>query len=401
MNILKPYRCAILRFIFGNRRVKQSIFDVEKRAAVARMKDDEVCWCGSGDLWIKCHRGRQNERKRKFREAIGNLNREYLKGYCSHPGMPDQCNEKPIKAHTVQRATALSAIAEDQHVYSPRGRINENGVREIIAIGVHDASTFPGFCGAHDNQMFGYIEKEGVPLDQKSAFLVSYRAMSLETFNRITALRGMLRNKIDAGLPLKQQEEVINKIHKTLAPMKLGLEDLRRWKERLDATFLVEDYREWKMVAIIFDGVLPVVATSVIQPWVDFEGNILQDLQRVKDPSQIVYSLTVDAGRSLLMLCWEQDPQGASERFVDSYVSLSEEHKARAACLMSFVYGENTFFRKGWWDGLTIAQQRRTRQAMAFGTGGVEDKAKVDVVLNPRFSPFAVNVAVAGIVNVR
>lgn len=74
-------------------------------------------------------------------------------GPCMHMG----CTSTSIpRSHTISLGTSIRLIAEKGHVLTPR--YGEDGI-DLIDIGVRDASTFPGFCDAHE-QLFSGFESQ-------------------------------------------------------------------------------------------------------------------------------------------------------------------------------------------------------------------------------------------------
>jgi hypothetical protein len=143
---------------------------------------------------------------------------------------------------------------------------------------------------------------------------------------------------------------------------------------------------------------LPVAASSVIQPWFDFEGNEIQELDKIEETSQLSYTITQDGGESIIVFGWDRDKQKASRALVDAFLAIPDNQKATAACLLAFAYGENTFFQMSWWDALYEMQQHRVRLTMSFATGGLEDRGQQRQVMNPKVSPFGVAIGVKEIV---
>ena len=83
---------------------------------------------------------------------------------------------------TIQKEGGLRAIAEKGHVVSVKKGAFGIGRNEgqIIPVpdGIGNASTFPGFCNAHD-AIFGSAEQKTVTLGREVAFLLSYRGHRL------------------------------------------------------------------------------------------------------------------------------------------------------------------------------------------------------------------------------
>jgi hypothetical protein len=360
------------------------------------MSPRELCWCGSEKLWVKCHKGRSKEREISLREAFARLAREHLKGRCSHPDAPGACKSAPIRAHSLQRSSVLSAIAENGHVYSARSDILENGLRDIRKVGVRTASTFFGFCSYHDDSLFKPIERGELALDQKTAFLLSFRAVSMEVLVREASIRGMAAVHMDAGKSLRQQEQIVNKIQQDIVPIIRGAHDFRDWKLRLDRKYSSGSFHDMNMLVVEFDDLMPIVSSAAIQPWFDFEGNRLQDLIHTAEPDQLAFSLTCVGGASVLIFCWERDDNLAAKKLVDSFLKQPDRYKATAAALLAMGYSENTYLRMSWWDALQPRQQERVHEVIQFGTCGPEHRAIRARVMNTSISPIRINVGVRG-----
>lgn len=99
---------------------------------------------------------------------------------CLDPSM--SCTKKAIRAHSVQNATALSHIAENNHVYEMKLKIkNERPVIEMKLVGRNHASTFTGLCAEHDNAIFKPIDEgELDERDREQLFLIAYRSVTRE-----------------------------------------------------------------------------------------------------------------------------------------------------------------------------------------------------------------------------
>jgi hypothetical protein len=100
----------------------------------------------------------------------------------------------------------LAAIAEDGHVISTRSgfeRLRYNQRQFTPAkVRINEASTFLGFCGRHDSEMFRSVEHGTIALTSETAFLLSFKALAHEALQKEAALRNIetLRN-LDKGKP--------------------------------------------------------------------------------------------------------------------------------------------------------------------------------------------------------
>lgn len=99
-------------------------------------------------------------------------------GPCLYRG----CKEPSIaRSHTVQRAKVLERIAEQGHVLTPT--IDRNGELVMERIGIGLASTFPGFCHAHE-LLFADFETTGVISTPRHLALQMLRTIAREIARR-------------------------------------------------------------------------------------------------------------------------------------------------------------------------------------------------------------------------
>lgn len=94
-------------------------------------------------------------------------------GACMYKG----CARKSIaRSHSIHRAGPVEQIAEQQHVLTPA--FGENGI-SLKRIGVHEASTFPGFCETHE-RLFISFESTGKIEDGHQTALQAFRTVCRE-----------------------------------------------------------------------------------------------------------------------------------------------------------------------------------------------------------------------------
>ncbi|WP_156334236.1 MULTISPECIES: hypothetical protein [unclassified Shinella] len=130
---------------------------------------------------------------------------------CLEPAL--SCSAAAINAHSVQNATAMSLIAQDNHVYELRTRIRDGQPKcDFEKVGRNQASTFPGFCGVHDTELFKPIDTKPISLaDREQLFLIAYRSVSRELHTVMEAamrLQATLQFQIAAGRVPKDQPSV-------------------------------------------------------------------------------------------------------------------------------------------------------------------------------------------------
>ncbi len=164
---------------------------------------------------------------------------------CLAPG--DSCENKAIRAHSVQNASILERLQFNGHVIAPKLNLSfAEGPRvSFEKIGRNQATIFHGLCTDHDSQIFRPIEVNDLELSNpQHLFLLSYRAVLKEAHATIKSAHdtqtGYLAG-IEAGLfpenacaPGKHAVE-----HMSLAYM------THEYKTRYDEVYVSQ---EWDLV---------------------------------------------------------------------------------------------------------------------------------------------------------
>jgi len=292
------------------------------------------------------------------RQAMAGRYKSVTTAVCLHPDAPKGCSGYAIRSHTLQKGAALAAIAEDQHVISggvPAAKRIMDNAGEVIPqrTGVNQASTFPGFCSNHDTSLFLPIERGEVPITREAAFLLGYRTMAYELSAKQAGLKGFTEFSVvaDAGQPFEEQARIQTEIDAMSSGMKLGEEDLARWKADLDGIYRRKDWLKAEMLAVQFDGVLPFVVAFALQPEWDFQGRRLQHAF-VKHPAQTSLTVTVAGGKTLALFTWFEGSSVGAE-LAQSFVAIPENDRPTALLRHCLAFSENIHMRPSWWASLT------------------------------------------------
>jgi hypothetical protein len=340
------------------------------------MGRNEPCWCGSGKKWKKCHRERHLQKELPIGKLLNDILEDRNRGTCLHPeASPSICSNRIIKAHTVQRAGGLKAIAENGHVISGK-RAFENIFKndgKIVPgpVGIGKASTFMGFCWYHDNKLFEPIEKDTFTLNHEAAFLLSFRAISYEYLTKLNAIRAVnLQREMDRGKDFETQVAIQQYLHIHQMGFIRGVQDLEGWKAEYDRKFIARDYLSMPHYAVEFDGILPFVCCGGFSPEVDFHGRQLQIITRGEAPMEhVCINVSVIGAKSFLAFGWHGIPNGPAEEFVMSFKSLYNKDKANACLMMAVEQSENTYFNPSWWHSLIETDRMHLIQRMQSGIG--------------------------------
>lgn len=320
---------------------------------------NQPCWCGSGQKYKHCHLGRAQQvplslwDARKEEIKIGSTKT------CLHPEASMRaCSGPIVRAHTVRRSADLRSIARDGHVYHPESDIavlnQTGGGAPARLIGINEASTFWGFCQAHDSATFAALEMQPLVPTDEQAFLLAYRPLVKELYLKERYLETLeITRKSDRGKPLGRQLATQALVRGWRLTAEASIRDLKRVKSLFDQDLLARDFTAIRYTTIRFAEPADMVCTGVVQPLTSFAGEKLQDLKDVgNDLHSIAFSLLAIYDESAAVLAWREDADAVCSTFVDSLLALPEVDIPSALvrfCLDKF---ENVFFRPDWWEGL-------------------------------------------------
>lgn len=237
-------------------------------------------------------------------------------------------------------------------------------------IGVGNASVFPGFCSKHDTALFKPIEGKSLPLNYDTAFLFSYRAIAYERFSKEAQLRvANIQREMDRGHPFFKQALMQMHLSTAIAGIKIGMQDMDRWKKDFDDRLLSGSRQGFHFLAVRFDRVLPIVACGAFHPEFDLQGNPLQQLGRHGvDFDHIALTVTVFEGRTIVVFGWIGSNDGPARALADSFLRIDEDRKADAVIRLLFVQTDNLFLRPSWWDALSAEDKGAFNQLILSGT---------------------------------
>ncbi len=327
----------------------------------AKLGRNDLCWCGSGKKYKRCHLDRERQSPPAPYEFLAKSRAILDQKYCLHPLAGPQCT-KVSRAHTIQRNGGLDKIAVNGHVYMfGRDETMKTGEAQVKLIGIRAASTFNGFCNFHDNKTFEPIEKHPFTVSEEYAFLLAYRAICMEYYKKRGVFEQLdLARTLDKGRPIGLQIAVQDYVGAFKTGLDAAIRDLTQRKASYDAALTAGDYSGTKYYIVELADMPGFLCSSTLQPDYDFKGNVLQDLldlDRVAD--HITMTILPTGTGGAVVFSWFGDSP-AAVRFLACLDSFSDKQLAHAIVRYTFEYVENTCISPSWWDAL----DERTRSAL-------------------------------------
>ena len=254
---------------------------------------NDKCWCGSGKKYKRCHLGREAQSRPGKQEAIEYFYKIQEKGRCLHPDAGASiCSSNVISAHTIQRSGHLSSIASSGHVYTLLrdgnlfGQSRWDHDSPPNKVGIREASTFRGFCGRHDNELFAPIEKEPFTGTEEQVALLGYRAICYELFMKEFGLNldRFLRD-FDRGQSVLYQQIHQEALNLRDSGVNKAIEELHSLKGHYEKVIFQRGLAGLGYYVVTFDKTPEVMCSGTTQVTHDFQGNKVAELGNLDVPA--------------------------------------------------------------------------------------------------------------------
>lgn len=340
-------------------------------------RPNEPCWCGSGRKYKRCHRDRDLKPVLTSQQIIEQQLNLRIDLLCVHPAAGSSCRGHIIKAHSIQRGGGLTRIAEGGHVltFNSRalivpGRAPATTLPHPGRVGIHEASTFTGFCEHHDATTFAPVETVPFTGSKQQVFLLSYRALASEYFARRYQERvNRALREANTGRPIHEQIAIDRDLAYASAGAALGFERTRNLKAGYDSILTTGDFSNVGGFIVELDRAPEVLSTGLMAPEFDFQGGEIQDLTTPSTAfKDATFSLIVPEGIGTAVFGWVS-PNEPAVALVESWKNLSADDKPHGLLRFTFEHFENTYFTPSWWRALS--QDARDKLSRRFLSGNM------------------------------
>jgi len=302
-----------------------------------------------------------------YLSKIGDLKR---KGRCLHFEAGQRCTE-PIDAHSIQKNGGLSLIAQNGKVYVASKNFtdtkqNKGGV-SFAKQSVGKVSTFRGFCGKHDNELFEPIDNFALAPTQEQITLYAYRSLCREIFvkeNSVTLFQNYSKNHRDNRANLGIYDAM-------LKGSQFALKNLNAHKEKYELLLRSKSFGNIRSVLFHSLQAPSVVFSGLLYPDHDFMGRKLQDLSdHTSDVDLITFSFARMSQGWCFLFAWHVDSTQTCVPLIRSLATVAHECGALANSLFRFAVSscENLAMSPVWWESLTDEQRADVTRSANHGT---------------------------------
>ncbi len=317
-----------------------------------------LCPCGSGKKYKKCCLLKNT--RLSPHEFIEATQKAFSKKYCLHPDKSKGlCKGNIIKAHTISKFM-LKKTTPNAHVYTPPqfgdllSQLQKGGGITLIKRGIGQMSTFTGFCAHHDKELFSPIEDVDFEIDEESIFLLTYRSVCHEFFNK-TAQSNSAEFNLMHGT--KDADQLVESyMHQLLEDFrygsKAGENDIATAKNILDLMLIDKSYQGLRYKAFVIDKSPEIVASFCSIPYCDYHGKDLIG-ERFLDVETILPMVVTQVlpyrTYGMIIFSWISE-----DELVDNYIrSLSElDLQSVPSAVVRYVFSHSETFavNPDWWE---------------------------------------------------
>ncbi len=218
-----------------------------------------------------------------------------------------ECSNKIIAAHSIQRGKILSSIAESGCVYHLGLEPSDDmaGLEPVFKKeGINKFSTFSGFCGKHDKEIFQPIEDKAFNGTDEQMNIYAYRSTTKELHANLEScqlMKNLLGDKLDendfpphfrATLPAILEGKIVvpdfikegiisgyknEQLRIRLKSVELNISELRLISNHLKSVIKKECDSEIEHKYYQFSSEYPIACCSNFIPYFDHDGNQILD----------------------------------------------------------------------------------------------------------------------------
>lgn len=248
----------------------------------------------------------------------------------------DNCSGKIISAHSIQRGKILESIAENGKVsYLTLDTTNDlTKINPAFKLeGIKKFSTFFGFCGKHDKDIFQPIEDRIFNGEKDQLNRYAYRAVCKELHAQMVSLKKnelLLGNDINGKCPphfllfypdiqsgkvvvpdfireLKEKEIMMEKLREKVKGIELNIQELSMLENHLKSVIKNQDNSLIEHKLYTFDYNIPIACSSVFFQYIDPLGKVIlsendtESLGDISDCKRTILNIFPENGKTYVI----------------------------------------------------------------------------------------------------
>ena len=297
------------------------------------------------------------------------------------PFAKNQCSGNIINAHSLSKMATLGNIAENHHVTSYGKNINNLFFKDKFQfdkISMRSASTFTGFCGTHDRDLFERLDKHDFDGSPDQTTILALRTTCREIYAKENAV-SLFQNfgNLDAGQDIARQailQQLRAAMHQGNAA---GLKDLSVYKKEFEKITISIDPGRVRYINLSFKTQPILASTGVFTSTQDINLQKIQYLGNINKQSELMaFSVLPMPAETVISIAWLDGLDGSVKSLLSSL--FSHDFNFGTMVWLVLVYIENTFFRTSFIKSLKTKDRILVEHAAHFGMSHEEIPTTID-----------------------
>jgi hypothetical protein len=318
----------------------------------------------------------------RFFAAIAKWRRNHALQQCLADG--ESCAGQVIQAHSIQSAHMMEYLAKAGHVYMFETTSQEP---HLLLIGHNKATTFTGFCKAHDLRLFREVDFDNSrpfdPTSVRQAVLLALRAAAREYWVKLNNQK-FYRRLVELGnrkdyeslgrmlnLGNADAVELTLTLEVKWKPFLLGTEVSTRRIKRLFYSLyqqvLTGSFHLTRKALFQIPGSPTVAAASVFAPEFDLTGKELNTLRRESDVAEVVLNVLPAESTTWVVFTYHRRHTDCLSPFFSQLAALDLPGLQSVLSKMIVMHCENVVLAPAFVDEL-LEQERNLLEEMFSAT---------------------------------
>jgi hypothetical protein len=278
-----------------------------------------------------------------------------------------QCQRGVIRAHAIQEAL-IRQLAINGHVleFNLFHKLPRNEFRNWPqSVGVDCVSTFTGFCGHHDHEVFRPIENGLFNPTSEALFLYGYRALCSTLYSakyRFEIVKAMAARVQASGVdPASRQDQDIR-------ANELNTRELEEIKATWDRDLMARAFDRYDHLALACPKTPDLIGTLFLSPPKNFRHEFAQFSRYLKKLEWLAFSVVPRSGGGGLVLISAEKGSAVWPGFTQSLLHYPPDK--RTMVIVNYLiccFGENLILAPFWWDRLPLASRHALVNAHTAG----------------------------------
>ena len=259
-----------------------------------------------------------------------------------------ECNEAPIASHLISESWLRKIADSNNQVLTFRIAIEDVGKRPVRFIsepkGVGLATTFPGFCSRHDNELFKCLDSEEFLGSAPQVAALAYRSVCQEICYKHQFLKHEMQKALSPSSPAFYTQLAVREQNALLHLIKHQLriaEMLRTGETHLESLTI-----EFKRLPSVLFG-------TTFSPFMTFTGRTLE-----KRSDFLTMAVLPKTRGGVAVFIWDRAHSKNPSLLIKSLKKIPREEISSRILSMAFEVTENFTISPDWWNSHNPRQQQ-------------------------------------------